>query len=128
MIISDYTDKVFDILKEDLGDIKVIKAYPLSHKPTRMTEPIVTVSPYSLEQHPLGFGEYASDADIMISVDVFVPYSSGIDALNDVADSILMSRVTKDICSVKLDTPKSDKLMDCISVKLLLGYNAYIGD
>lgn len=128
MIINEYTDKVFDILSEELTNVKVIKAYPLSYKPTRMNAPVATVSPQSMEQKSIGLGEYASDIDITMSVDVFVPYNNGISVLNGIVDSILNTGVVKNATKIKLSTPVSSKTMDCISAELLLGYNAYIGD
>lgn len=127
MIIK-HTARVLESIKQALDSADVIKAYPNTYKPTRMTKPVVAISPYMLEQKPIGFGEYGRDVDITVCVEVFVPYSMGIDHMNSILDTILQLDITGKATCVKLGTPSSNKLMDCIQVQLLLGYNDYIGD
>lgn len=125
MIINEYIDKVFNALNDGLDDIKVIKSYPLAHKPTRMLEPIVAVSPHNMVQRAIGLGEYANETDITISVDIFVPYRNGQDVLNGIVDSICSLGIAH---SIKAGEPVANKQMDCISIQLLLEFKAYIGD
>lgn len=128
MYLRSECEALLNLLKEsgELGGCYIILAYPFAKKPTRLTKPIIAVSPAGLEGKAAEIGEERYFGEYTLCADIYLPQQLGSPAAYDIAERVIGAALSLNPIRIKLAEIESDDALDCFRVGCAFSFNGEI--
>lgn len=108
---------------EQLSETKIVRAYPMSYKPTILKKPYIAVGLTDMQFSDLAVGEEQKIGKYSVSCNIYVPTAMG-EALAEKLFSYICTAVFDfDMKCAKAESLIYDKVTDCYLMKTIFSYH-----
>lgn len=124
------SSEVFNAVKscEALKNSYVIKAFPYTDKPARLTKNVIAVMPPEIEAKAASVGEAKQSGSLTVTVQIFAPVKAGIKSISETAESTVNAVMLLNPSGISVSPVKADERLNCLNLSCCFTFDYYSGE
>ncbi len=128
MYLRSECEEIVNLLKgsDGLSECYIILAYPYAKKPTRLTKPIIAVSPAGLDGGAAEIGEERYFGEYTVSAEIYLPQPLGSPAAYDIAERVINAMLALSPVRIKLGEIERADALDCFRLGCAFSFSGEI--
>ncbi len=124
------SSEVFNAVKscEALKNSYVIKAFPYTDKPARLTKNVIAVMPPEIEAKAVSIGEAKQSGSLTVTVQIFAPVKAGIKSISETAENTVNAVMLLNPSGISVSPVKADERLNCLNLSCCFTFDYYSGE
>ena len=124
------SSEVLSVLKscEELKGVFIIKAFPYTDKPARLTKNVIAVMPCEIETNSVSIGSAEQSGSLTVTVQIYAPVKAGIKSISETAENTVNAVMLLNPSGVSVSSVKADNRLNCLNISCSFTFNYYSGE
>ena len=124
------SSEVFNAVKscEALKNSYIIKAFPYTDKPARLTKNVIAVMPPEIEAKAVSVGEAEQSGSLTVTVQIFAPVKAGIKSISETAENTVNAVMLLNPSGISVSPVKADERLNCLNLSCCFTFDYYSGE